>query len=442
VAQQPAYPDAGAHEEVVNELRQLPPLVSIGEVERLKTQLAEAALGHRFVLQGGDCAERIQDCNQQAIIRKLQILLQMSLVLTYGGRRPVTRLGRIAGQFAKPRSKDTEVVNGVELPVYRGDNVNELAATAAGRQPDPARLKQGYFSSAATLNFIRALLDGGFANLRSPEAWRLDFIPDKGEHAAYREIADRIRDTIDYFESLGPLSRNLREVDFFTSHEGLLLPYEEALTRQRSGGDRRWFNLGTHFLWIGERTRQLDGAHVEYFRGLANPIGVKLGGSATPEEVLRLAERLDPHNEPGRLTLITRYGVEAVEKHLPGLARALKREGRVVVFSCDPMHGNTISVNGVKTREYRSIVRELTSAFEIHSAEGTHLGGVHFELTGDNVTECIGGLENLAPADLSRSYETGCDPRLNYAQSIEMAFLISSLFRRHRAPPAPPQPAW
>lgn len=427
--QQPSYPDPKKLEEVLTRVRTLPPLVSTGEVGRLKAELAEASAGRRFVLQAGDCAERFSDCTAITITRKLKILLQMSLVLTYGARIPVVRIGRIAGQYAKPRSADTEKVDGLEVPTYRGDAVNDLAPTLEARVPDPRRLEQAYHSSAATLNFIRALVHGGFANLRSPEHWQLDFSQGTAEHERYRQVAHRIHDAIDYLESLGGLNESLREVDFFSSHEALLLPYEEALTRTsrlRVGE----YNLGAHFLWLGERTRQLDGAHVEYLRGIANPIGVKLGPSVTPDDALRLIERLDPKNEPGRLTIISRHGAAKVAESLPPLVRAIRREGRRVVFSCDPMHGNTITAGAYKTRDFEAIVRELRTAFEVHRAEGGELNGVHFELTGENITECIGGAEGLKSEDLSRSYETGCDPRLNYSQSMEIAFLITRCLQR------------
>ncbi len=441
VEQQPMYADAAAHDAAIARIRKLPPLVSVGEIESLKGQLADAAEGHRFVLQGGDCTERFRDCAGLAVVSKLKILLQMSLVLTYGARRPVIRIGRIAGQFAKPRSQYSEEREGVSLPAYRGDNINDLEWSARARIPDPARLERGYFSAAATLNFVRALLEGGFASLRSPEHWKLDFIPDSGEHAGYREIADRIRDAIDYLESLSATTDNFRRIEFFTSHEGLLLPLEEALTRQRTGDDRH-YNLGAHFLWVGERTRHIDGAHVEYFRGIANPIGVKVGGTTTPESLLRLLDILDPSHEPGRLMLITRLGAGAIADTLPPLVRALKAAGRKPVWSCDPMHGNTTVVDGTKTRAFEDIASELKSAFQIHRAEGSHLSGVHFELTGENVTECLGGVQNLSPADLRRSYETGCDPRLNYAQSMEIAFLISNILATERRPSGVHQHLW
>jgi len=440
-AQQPKYPDVARLESTIRRIKQLPPLISVGEVAVLKAQLAEAAEGKRFVLQGGDCAERFSDCNSQTVIRKLKILLQMSLVLTYGARRPVIRLGRIAGQYAKPRSKDTEQVNGAELPSYRGDNVNGDGPTMAERIPDPSRLELGYFYSAATLNWVRALVHGGFANLRSPEHWQLDFIPDHGAHKRFRDIADRIRDAIDYLESLGGVTSALREVDLFTSHEGLVLPYEEALTRP-SAGDVRLYNLGSHFLWIGERTRQLDGAHLEYFRGIANPIGLKVGPSMTSDLLAQTLDVLDPDHEPGRITLITRFGSQLIQKHLPDLVRAVKKSGRKVVWSCDPMHGNTSTLGQYKTRQFGHIVDELSQAFEIHAAEGSALAGVHFELTGDNVTECVGGAENLSAEDLKRQYETGCDPRLNYSQSMEIAFLISDMLHKHKGPQARPRQSW
>lgn len=430
--QQPDWGDPAALEQVLGRLRSLPPLVSIGEIERLRSNLAAAAQGRRFVLQGGDCAERFSDCNSLTITRKLKILLQMSLVLTYGARIPVIRIGRIAGQFAKPRSSDNETVGGVAMPVYRGDMVNDLSATPEARRPDPRRLEQGYYTSAATLNFIRALVEGGFANLRAPEHWQLDFIPDSGSHTGFREIADRIRDAIDYLESMGGVNESLREVDFFTSHEALLLPFEEALTRKPRSIDRH-YNTSAHFVWLGERTRQLDGAHVEYFRGIANPIGVKIGPDAKIDEVLRLLEVLDPNAEPGRITLIVRHGATKIAERLPPLVRAVRREGRPVVWSSDPMHGNTVTLGGYKTREFHQILAELTSAFEIHRAEGGELNGVHFELTGENITECVGGAEGLSSEDLARTYQTGCDPRLNYSQSLEIAFLISRMLKHARA---------
>ncbi len=428
--QQPTWESDRELEKVLARIRQLPPIVSMGEVDALKQQIAEAGEGKRFILQGGDCAERFSDCNSTAILRKLKILMQMGLVLSYGARRPVTRVGRMAGQFAKPRSNPTEVVDGRTLPVFRGDNVNEFAPDPEARRCRPERLERGYFVSASTLNFIRALVDGGFANLRSPEHWQLDFIPNGHETRQVREeylgIAERIRDALDYLDSLGIPRQARRDIDFFTSHEGLILAYEEALTRRaRAGG--RYYNLGAHFLWIGDRTRMLDGGHVEYFRGLANPIGIKLGPTVQPEEVLELLERLNPEDEPGRVTLITRFGRQRVRELLPKLAAAVKRSGRVVTWSCDPMHGNTTQLGSRKTRNFTHVVSELVNTFEVHREEGTVLGGLHFEMTGENVTECIGGLDGVSEADLDSLYTTGCDPRLNYGQSMEIAFVIARM---------------
>lgn len=432
---QPPYDDWDEVDAVLARLKMLPPLVAYGEVMQLKSQIAEAACGKRFILQGGDCAERFGDCRSQAILRKIKILSQMSLVLTYGARRPVTLVGRIAGQYAKPRSNSVEVVDGVEMPVYLGDNINDLEATPAARRPDPSRMERGYFLASATLNFIRALHRAGFADLRSPEHWQLDFIPDTGVHANYREIANRISDAMDYLASVGHGAESFRGGEFFVSHEGLLLDYEESLTRRsRNGGP--YFNLGAHLLWIGDRTRRLDGAHVEYFRGIANPIGIKIGPSCTPEELVELVVKLDPAKEPGRLTVVTRMGTAHVEEYLPKLIRALQNAGRDhVAWACDPMHGNTHTVNGLKTRDYQDIVTELTATYEIHRAEHSALAGVHFELTGDDVTECLGGVVGLSADDLCRFYKTGCDPRLNYAQSMEIAFLLAGLLQSGRLKP-------
>lgn len=429
IQQQPTFADQRLLAEVLARLQVAPPLVAVGEVDKLKREIAEAATGKRFILQGGDCAERFSDCTAESIQKKLKILLQMSLVLTYGARRPVVRLGRIAGQFAKPRSQDTEVVNGVTLPVFRGDNVNDIEATLASRTPDPLRLERGYWSSAATLNYLRALVSGGFASLQATEAWQLGFLPGTQAYEGYRDIAHRIRDAIDYLSSLGGQAEIWREIDFYTSHEGLMLPVEEALTRVDPVSGRT-YNLSCHFLWVGERTRQLDGAHLEYFRGIANPIGLKVGPSMTPAELLELIETLDPDDEPGRLTLITRMGHGKIEQALPPLVQAVRDARRRVTWSCDPMHGNTSTLEGKKTRDFQHVTKELELAFAIHRDANGVLGGVHFELTGDDVTECVGGAEGLTAADLSRSYATGCDPRLNYAQSLEMAFSMTRLLQK------------
>lgn len=430
ITQQPTYRDPQAVAATLDQIKALPPLVFSGEIERLRAQIADAAEGRAFVLHGGDCAERFDECNRDTIVRKLKILLQMSLVLTHALRKPVVRIGRIAGQFAKPRSSDTETIDGVALPSYRGDLVNDLPFEAGAREPDPQRLLMSYYHSASTLNFIRALLYGGFADLHHPDHWQLHFLGDSPQRGRFQSVANRITDAIEFFESLGSMSTAvLNRVEFFTSHEGLHLAYEQAHTTKPPRRERH-YDLGAHFLWIGDRTRDLDGAHVEFFRGIANPIGIKVGPSCPPDELSRLVEALDPEARPGRLTVITRYGQDKIAEHLPAHIEAVRRTGRRVLFSCDPMHGNGIKTSaGVKTRDFNAILGELSRAFEIHAAEGSHLGGVHFELTGNDVTECIGGAEGLGEDDLARSYESGCDPRLNYTQSLEMAFLIADLVR-------------
>ncbi len=431
IQQQPRYPDAKALQAALNCVRALPPLVNQGEVEVLRTHLAKAAQGEAFLLQGGDCAERFADCTKNAIEAKLKILLQMSLVLTWGARIPVIRMGRMAGQYAKPRSQDTEMVDGVELPSYRGDNVNAIDPDAAARLADPQRLIQAYSHSAATLNYARALVDGGFADLHHPQHWDLGFVRSTANREKYEDIVARLRDAVDFVESTGVRgTATLKTVELFCSHEGLLLDYEEAFTEPVGGN---WYNLGAHFLWIGDRTRQLDGAHVEYFRGVENPIGVKAGPTIEPEELAKLITTLEPENRPGRITVITRLGAEKVTELLPPLINAVTEAGRVVTWVCDPMHGNTVSTDtGLKTRDYDSILAELEGAFAVHQAAGSHLGGVHFELTGEDVTECTGGPQELSEADLSRSYETYCDPRLNYGQSLEMALRIAERLQSQR----------
>lgn len=426
--QQPVYPDPTALEGVLARLRQLPPLVVPEEVDRLRGLLAEAAAGRRFLLQGGDCAERFKDCTPEAIEGKLRVLLQMSVALTHGGRKPVVRVGRIAGQFAKPRSKATEKVRGQELPSYRGDLVNALEATPEARRPDPGRMLSAYFHAAATLNHLRALTAGGFADLHHPERWELP--GGTGDVREYRRTLDQVKESLDFLEALGGVQREaLERIDFFTSHEALLLPYEEALTRWVPAAGA-YYHLGAHTLWVGERTRQLDGAHVEYLRGLRNPLGVKVGPSATPDHLVALLDRLDPDGEPGRITLITRFGAARIGEALPPLLAAVRATGRPVLWSCDPMHGNGVeSAQGLKTRDFDAILAELRQAFEIHRTAGSHLGGVHFELTGEAVTECTGGTQRLSEVDLAKAYETGCDPRLNGTQSLEMAFLIAEMMR-------------
>lgn len=426
--QQPDYADPSELEAVLARLRRLPPLVVPAEVERLRGLLAEAAAGRRFLLQGGDCAEQFKDCTPDAIEGKLRVLLQMSVALTHGGRRPVVRVGRIAGQFAKPRSKATETIAGQELPSYRGDLINGLEATAAARRPDPGRMLAAYFHASATLNHLRALTAGGFADLHHPERWELpggtEAVPE------YRRTLDQVRESLDFLEALGGVQRDVLErIDFYTSHEALLLPYEEALTRWVAEASA-YYNLGAHTLWVGERTRQLESAHLEYLRGIRNPLGVKVGPSASPEHLVALLERLDPQREPGRITLITRFGAARIEAALPPLLQAVQATGHPVLWSCDPMHGNGAeSSQGLKTRDFSAILTELRRAFELHRAHGSHLGGVHIELTGEAVTECTGGTEGLSEADLAKAYETGCDPRLNGTQSLEMAFLIAEMMR-------------
>ena len=422
VLQQPEYPTGVDIEGVLDDLRRRPPLVHPGEIDSLKEQLARAAAGERFVLQGGDCAERFQDCDARAIEDKLKILLQMSLVLTWGARTPVVRVARMAGQYAKPRSKPTETVGGREIPTYRGDIVS--GHDPADRTPDPGRMLEAYGRSAATLNYARALGEGGFADLHHPHHWDLAFVKSTAHRRDYEDMVERILDALDFVETTGVRAGHaLRTVDLFTSHEGLLLAYEEAMTRPV--GDRS-YNVGTHFLWIGDRTRQLEGAHVEYFRGLANPIGLKISPTLDPDELVALVRRLDPGGEPGRITLITRYGADRIAECLPRHRAAIDRARLGVLWSCDPMHGNTVSTeSGVKTRQFGRILDELRSAFTIHEEAGGRLGGVHFELTGDDVTECVGGPQDLSEADLARRYQTFCDPRLNYAQSLELAFLVA-----------------
>ena len=406
------------------ELAALPPLVTPWEIEQLKTQIAEAAAGRRFLLQGGDCAESFNDLGGAAVTNKIKILLQMSLVLVHGIQKPVIRVGRLAGQYAKPRSADIETREGITLPCYRGDIVNASAFTAASRTPDPVLMLRGYERAAMTLNYVRALTRGGFADLHHPENWDLGFIQKSELAADYGEIVCNVSRALRFMENvLGIHAEAMERVDIYTSHEGLLLPYEQAQTRN-SGG--RWYNVSTHLPWIGARTLQQDGAHVEYFRGIANPIGVKVAASLDPDKLLRLLDVLDPDREPGRITLIHRFGHDRIAACLPPVIRAVKSEGRAVLWCCDPMHGNTKStVSGIKTRQFAEILSELQQAFEAHSAEGSTLGGVHFELSGENVTECVGGLSGVEEADLHLAYKSEVDPRLNYEQALEMAMLVA-----------------
>jgi len=422
--QQPHYDDAAELAVASAQLARLPPLVTSWEVLALKQTLAEAQEGHRFVLQGGDCAESFADCTSPIISNRLKVLLQMSLVLVHGLKRPVSRVGRFAGQYAKPRSTDQEVRDGVSLPSFRGDLINGQDFTAAARRADPQRMIQAHAHSALTMNFVRALIDGGFADLHHPEYWDLAWVEHSPLAAEYRKMVAGIGDSLRFMETLaGPIA-GFSRVDFFTSHEALLLHYEQALTRQVPR-HRGWFNLSTHFPWIGMRTAALDGAHVEYFRGISNPIAVKIGPTVKPEQLLPLIDALNPHDEPGRLTLIHRMGNAGIATALPPLLEAVKREGRRVLWIADPMHGNTESTsNGYKTRRFDNIRGELDQAFDIHAAAGTRLGGVHLELTGEDVTECMGGARDLSETDLDRAYKSMVDPRLNYEQSLELAMLI------------------
>ncbi|MES2670881.1 MAG: 3-deoxy-7-phosphoheptulonate synthase class II [Pseudomonadota bacterium] len=423
--QQPTYTDANELEGVLGELHALPPLVTSREVLNLKQQLAEAQEGKRFLLQGGDCAEIFDDCTPEVISNRLKVLLQMSLVLVHGLRLPVVRVGRFAGQYAKPRSTDTETKDGVTLPSYRGDMVNGPEFTPEARIPDPRRMIKAHARSAMTMNFIRALIDDGFADLHHPEYWNLGWVGHSPLAEEYQKMVAGIGDAVRFMETLsGESLHNLRSVEFYTSHEALLLPYEEGVTRQvpRQAG---WFNLGTHFPWIGMRTAAVDGAHAEYFRGIRNPIAIKVGPSVTPDQLLRVIDILNPNDEPGRLSLIHRMSAGSIADKLPPLLEALKRDGRRVLWICDPMHGNTESTsNGYKTRRFVNIRSELEQAFELHAAAGTRLGGVHLELTGEDVTECTGGARDITDIDLERAYRTTVDPRLNYEQALEIAMLI------------------
>ena len=421
-------PDRVAH--VVEEIGRLPPLVTSWEVEALRADLARAARGDAFVLQGGDCAESFDDCRSEPIAAKLKILLQMSLVLVHGTRRPVIRIGRIAGQYAKPRSADVETRGSVTLPAYRGDIINKDGFTAEEREPDPALMLRAYERAALTLNFIRALTDHGFADLHHPELWDVSFAKGSPHAAQYERIVESIRESLDFVSAItGVESEVLRRVDVYTSHEALALPYEQAQTRQVP---RRpyWYNLSTHFPWIGMRTAKLDGAHVEFHRGIRNPLGIKIGPAMTTEWLVGLLDVLDPAREPGRITLIHRMGAAHVATKLPPLVEAVMATGRPVLWVCDPMHGNTETTpSGIKTRRFDNIVDELEQSFQLHAKLGSRLGGVHVELTGEDVTECIGGARGLTEVDLERAYKSRVDPRLNYEQALEMAMRISRHLR-------------
>ena len=436
VQQMPSYPDAAKLAVVEQRIAGFPPLVFAGEARKLKKKLSKVSEGKGFLLQGGDCAESFAEHSADNIRDFFRVFLQMAVVLTFAGGQPVVKVGRIAGQFAKPRSSPTETIDGVEYPIYRGDIINDSAATIDGRVPDPERQIMAYRQSAATLNLLRAFAQGGYANLEHVHQWTLGFLKDSPASAQYEELSSRITEAMGFMRACGITAETapqLRSTDFFTSHEALLLGYEQAMTRVDStSGD--YYATSGHMLWIGDRTRQLDHAHVEFARGVKNPIGLKCGPSLKPDELIKLIDVLNPENEPGRLTLIARFGADKVEKHLPELIRAVKREGRVVVWSCDPMHGNTIkSTSGYKTRPFDSILKEVRAFMAIHQAEGTHAGGIHVEMTGKDVTECTGGLRALRDEDLNDRYHTFCDPRLNAAQALELAFLVAEELKKEQA---------
>jgi len=442
IVQVPSYPDRAALEAVERDLRNFPPLVFVREVRDLKDQLAAVADGQSFLLQGGDCAESFREHKTDYIRDYFQLFLQMALILVFQGKRRVVKVGRVAGQFAKPRSSDSEKKGGQELPSYRGDIINGPEFTPEARIPDPNRQLQAYRQSAATLNFLRALLDGGYASLANAHRWELKFMEGTPIEARYQALASEIERTVEVNSLLGISEQNtleMRTTSFYTSHEALLLGYEEALTRRDEAmGSGDWVGTSGHLLWIGDRTRQLNGAHVEFCRGIVNPVGLKCGPSLQPDELLRLIDILNPADEPGRLTLICRFGADKIEKHLPGLIRAVEREGRRVVWSCDPMHGNTVTAaGGLKTRPFDRIVSEVEQFFAIHRAEGTYPGGVHIEMTGQNVTECTGGATRISEADLARQYDTGCDPRLNAGQALELAFRVAEHLKEGHAAAAP-----
>ena len=432
----PVYPDAAALAGAEARLRRYPPLVFAGEARKLKAALAKVADGEAFLLQGGDCAESFVDFTANNIRDTFRVLLQMAVVLTYGAGVPVVKVGRMAGQFAKPRSSNVEKIDGVELPSYRGDNVNGFEFTAEARMPDPERMVQAYNQSAATLNLLRAFAQGGYADLHEVNRWNLDFVRNSPASERYHDLAARLDETLNFMAACGLNSATtpqIAETDFFTSHEALLLPYEEALTRVDStSGD--WYDCSAHLVWIGDRTRQPDGAHVEFLRGVRNPLGLKAGPSLSTDDLLRLIDTLNPANEPGRIVMICRMGADKVADKLPALVRAVKRAGRSVVWSCDPMHGNTVTAARTATRPATStrILSEVKDFFAVHRAEGTHPGGVHFEMTGQEVTECIGGATDITVDKLNERYETQCDPRLNASQALELAFLLAEQLKAER----------
>lgn len=434
IQQQPEYPDAAHLTRVEQTLAGYPPLVFAGEARELRRQFAEVTQGRAFLLQGGDCAESFAEFSAAKIRDTFKVLLQMAIVMTFAAGCPVVKVGRMAGQFAKPRSANDETLGGVTLPAYRGDIVNGIEFDAASRVPDPERLLQAYHQATASLNLLRAFAQGGFADVHQVHQWNLDFIANSALSEKYHQLATRIDETLAFMRAVGMDSApQLREVSFFTAHEALLLGYEQAFVRQDSLTGR-WYDCSAHMLWIGDRTRQLDGAHVEFMRGIENPIGVKVGPSMDPDELIRLIDILNPDNDPGRLNLIVRMGADKVEAHFPRLLRKVKEEGRQVLWSSDPMHGNTIKASsGYKTRDFAQILSEVKQFFQVHRAEGTVAGGIHIEMTGQNVTECIGGSRPITEAGLSDRYHTHCDPRMNADQSLELAFMIAETLKQARA---------
>ncbi|VXD02152.1 Phospho-2-dehydro-3-deoxyheptonate aldolase [Pseudomonas sp. 8Z] len=433
IQQQPEYPDAAHLAQVEQALAGYPPLVFAGEARELRRQFAEVTQGRAFLLQGGDCAESFAEFSAAKIRDTFKVLLQMAIVMTFAAGCPVVKVGRMAGQFAKPRSSGSETIDGVTLPAYRGDIVNGIGFDAASRVPDPERLMQAYHQATASLNLLRAFAQGGFADLHQVHQWNLDFIANSALAEKYHQLAGRIDETLAFMRAVGMDSApQLRETSFFTAHEALLLNYEEAFVR-RDSLTGRWYDCSAHMLWIGDRTRQLDGAHVEFMRGIENPIGVKVGPTTDADELIRLIDTLNPDNDPGRLNLIVRMGAEKVEAHFPRLLRKVKEEGRQVLWSSDPMHGNTIKASsGYKTRDFAQILSEVRQFFAAHQAEGTHAGGIHIEMTGQNVTECIGGSRPITEDGLSDRYHTHCDPRMNADQSLELAFMIAETLKQVR----------
>ncbi len=429
--QQPIYKDLNALEAIEKELSKYPPLVFAGEARTLKSRLAKVSKGEAFLLQGGDCAESFSDFNAIRIRDLFKVILQMAVVLTYAGACPIVKVGRLAGQFAKPRSSDTETINGVTLPSYRGDIINGIEFDQAAREANPSRILQAYHQSAATLNLIRAFAQGGLADLNQVQKWNLNFVS-TAQSKRFKEMADKITQALSFMEACGITAQNtptLHETEFFTSHEALLLNYEEALTR-KDHLTNKWYDCSAHMLWIGERTRNLDGAHLEFLRGVENPLGVKIGPHATKEDILRICEILNPKNEAGRLNFIIRMGAETIKDKLPKLLESIKGEGKEIVWSIDPMHGNTIKASsGYKTRSFNSILDEVKAFFEIHKSIGTYAGGVHLEMTGEDVTECVGGMQAITEENLGCNYNTQCDPRLNASQAVELSFLIADVLK-------------